>query len=500
MISSTLRGGGRKLALLAVGAGLAAASSAAAQISNLPPGAVVQPLPDRDSGAELRRHLLTLAQNPRSVSALIGAGRAALEMGDAQAALGFFARADEAAPRDARVKAGMGSALVRLEQGEAALGYFAEAAALGAPEIEIAADRGLAYDIAGNPRGAQRDYALVLRSRDDPEVRQRLALSLAISGERDAALNLIDPEVRRHDRAAWRTRAFVLALTGDAAGAHQAARVTMPVHAAEAMAPFLARLSALDPAQKAAAVHFGRFPADGRPSQMASSGAPGADPGAMAIAEGRAIQAGTAGLRPRNPEPEPASREPRRRPGAAEQRPSQAEPGRAGRQQPAPSVRTAQAQPPVQPPAEATAAEPENEPGFDEIAALVSTLPVEQRSSPPPPPPKQAEQRPPARREAPPRAAQAAHPSRHWVQIAGGSDKTALPREFNRLKAMAPDLLKGRTPYTTPLRFTNRLLVGPFDSDKEAQEFVNGLAGKEVAAFAWTSPAGQEIEKLAARR
>ena len=49
-----------------------------------------------------------------------------------------------------------------------------------------------------------------------PEVERRLALSLAISGQREAALRVIDGQLRRHDRAAWRTQAFVLALTGDA--------------------------------------------------------------------------------------------------------------------------------------------------------------------------------------------------------------------------------------------------------------------------------------------
>jgi hypothetical protein len=38
--------------------------------------------------------------------------------------------------------------------------------------------------------------------------------------------------------------------------------------------------------------------------------------------------------------------------------------------------------------------------------------------------------------------------------------------------------------------------VGPFDTFAAAQEFVNRLARAEVAAFAWTNPAGQEIERL----
>jgi hypothetical protein len=85
------------------------------------------------------------------------------------------------------------------------------------------------------------------------------------------------------------------------------------------------------------------------------------------------------------------------------------------------------------------------------------------------------------------------------VQVAGGADKAALPREFTRLQTKAPKLLAARTAWTAPLKATNRLLVGPFKSDKEAQEFVNELGKASVSGFAWTSDAGQKIEKLAAK-
>lgn len=119
-----------------------------------------------------------------------------------------------------------------------------------------------------------------------------------------------------------------------------------------------------------------------------------------------------------------------------------------------------------------------------DIAEVVNALPPELASPPS------------AAREAPPRAAQSAHPSRHWVQIAGAANRAGLPSELARLRGLAPDQLGRRAAYTTPLRFTNRLLVGPFDSNADAQEFVNQLARRNVAAFTWTSPAGQEIERL----
>jgi hypothetical protein len=92
-----------------------------------------------------------------------------------------------------------------------------------------------------------------------------------------------------------------------------------------------------------------------------------------------------------------------------------------------------------------------------------------------------------------------AEPARIWVQVAGGADKAALPREYTRLKTKAPKLLAARAAWTTPLKATNRLLVGPFKTDEEAQEFVNELQKLSLSGFAWTSGAGQKIEKLSAK-
>lgn len=92
-----------------------------------------------------------------------------------------------------------------------------------------------------------------------------------------------------------------------------------------------------------------------------------------------------------------------------------------------------------------------------------------------------------------------AEESRTWVQIAGGADERAFPSEWRKLRDKAPDLLADRTAWTTPLKATNRLLVGPFENGRDAQDFVNKLGGKGITAFAWTSAQGQAIAKLAAK-
>jgi Flp pilus assembly protein TadD len=244
------------LALLGAAAWFAPAEAARGQN---PTGGVQPSLPSDPLSTNLR----ILADSPHNVGALIGAGKAALELGDAQGALTFFARAEQDAPQDGWAKKWEGSALVQLEQPAAAIKYFRDAVSLGVPEAAVAGDRGLAWDISGDPRRAQRDYRLALSQGSDPEVTRRLALSLAISGDREQALQLLQAQLDRRDRAAYRTRAFVLALTGDRQDADRAVESALPAQQAAGLEPFLARLPSLSLADRARAVHLGHFPGNG---------------------------------------------------------------------------------------------------------------------------------------------------------------------------------------------------------------------------------------------
>jgi Flp pilus assembly protein TadD len=212
--------------------------------------------------AALARYVRTLASDPREFSSLVGAGRAAIALGDAQAAAGFFARADEVNPRSPLPQAGMGAVSVANGEPRAALPYFTRAQQLGAPVASFAVDRGLAYDLMGQQKQAQSDYRLALDGPDADEARRRLALSLAISGDRAGALEAIAPLSARGDAACGRVRAFILALTGDSKGAMVAIDAAMPGSWAS-VSPFLQRLPGLQPGQKAAAVNLGIFPDPG---------------------------------------------------------------------------------------------------------------------------------------------------------------------------------------------------------------------------------------------
>lgn len=503
----------------------------------------------------LSSYLRELAGNPNSLSALIGAGQAALGVGDGNAALGFFARADEQAPRNGQVKAGLARALLMVDNPRDALRMFDAAVGLGIPEAEIAGDRGLAFDLRGDQKRAQRDYALALSRGPNDEITRRYALSLGISGDRETALRLIDPLLYKRDQAAWRARAFVLAMTGDQAGAGQIVRQVMPERMAQAMVPFLQRLPTLRAAEKAAAVHLGEMPSDGVRSAAAAPVDDGPPPPPVRIAEpvetrppvtrqptprearrrsgatASGVPTQTAQVTPAPaPSSAPTSLPPEQRGDLAaimqDIRSAAATPSRRGATAPTDrTTRLAQAAPaatrgapkPTEPaPAKGVKARPET----------VDTADADKPDSPKKPSAAQAKKKgAPADPKKTPEVAdgkkkpdatdgkkkpeladakkkpdpkgkkakeEAKAPPRIWVQLASGSNAAAMPKEWKRVQSKAPGALKGRAPSTAP----GRLLVGPFKSDAEAQAFVGKLRKEGVSSFQWDSPAGAKVGKL----
>ena len=246
-------------ALFACASGLAvvAAAPATAQGSYSPY--------NETPAAALARYVRALAADPKDFNSLIGAGRAALELGDAQAAAGFFARADEVEPRSPLPQEGMGAVEVANGDAKAALPYFRRAEQLGASQSVIGCDRGLAYDLLGQQAKAQADYRAALSGADADEASRRLALSLAISGDKAGAIGAITPLAQKGDSSVARVRAFVLALTGDPRDAMTAIDAAMPGSWSR-VAPFLQKLPALSAGEKAAAVNLGIFPDANQPA------------------------------------------------------------------------------------------------------------------------------------------------------------------------------------------------------------------------------------------
>ena len=213
-----------------------------------------------ESQRQLTEALGFIAADGSNWFALSQAGRAALALGDARAAVGFLARAEALSPRDPVIKAALGAAMVQLEDPQQAMRYFEAAIAAGGLDRAYLGDRGLAFDLLGDQRRAQADYAVAAQSNPSAELTRRHAISLGISGQPDEAIRMLGPLLRAQDRAAWRSRAMIVAMNGRPDEARQIARTTMPPQLAEALDPYFALMDRLTPDQLAAASHFGRFP------------------------------------------------------------------------------------------------------------------------------------------------------------------------------------------------------------------------------------------------
>jgi hypothetical protein len=87
---------------------------------------------------------------------------------------------------------------------------------------------------------------------------------------------------------------------------------------------------------------------------------------------------------------------------------------------------------------------------------------------------------------------------RYWVQVASGANRSDLGKEWDKVKGKSR-LLAGRTPSSSPWKASNRLVVGPFKTDEEAQQFVNQLGKQGVSGIQWTSRKGVSVEKLQAK-
>ncbi|MEQ1497837.1 MAG: tetratricopeptide repeat protein, partial [Novosphingobium sp.] len=236
-----------------------------AQVAPAPPAGavsqpVVQPVPERSAGMRLNDALNKLARNPQDVEALIAAGRASLDLGDVQAAIGFYQRADTLWPGSVRVKAGLAGAHVLAGDPITAIDLFNQAEKLGPLDAAALSDRGLAYDLVGDNQTAQQYYRRSLGLAGNDETSRRLALSHAIAGDKRGMDLALAPLLERNDKAAWRTLAFGQAILGNMTSAETIVRQSVPENLAEKLVGYMGFMPRLTPAQQATAANLGIFP------------------------------------------------------------------------------------------------------------------------------------------------------------------------------------------------------------------------------------------------
>jgi hypothetical protein len=96
-------------------------------------------------------------------------------------------------------------------------------------------------------------------------------------------------------------------------------------------------------------------------------------------------------------------------------------------------------------------------------------------------------------------AAAKRNPARVWVQIATGRNDSGLGITFRRIRSDNEAALKGLSAWSAPYKATNRILVGPMKSAASARELVAKLAKNGLSAMTYSSDAGEEVEKIAAK-
>ncbi len=517
--------------------------------------AVVQPLPPA-AADDLNDALMRLAADRHDVDALIAAGLASLDLDDIDAAIGFLGRAQELSPQNPRIAEGMGAAYVRSGRPVDAIRFFEQADKSGISNSSLWADRGLAYDLVGQNATAQDAYRRALSLKDENSVRQRLALSYAIEGSRQPFEETLRPLIAKQDVAAIRTRAFGLAVLGDADDAIALARTVMPQDMASKLEPYLRFMPRLTKSQQAAAANLGIYPSASRigrddpriASAAGTVGTPGAADASLAptgaqLAAAPIVQQPVESARGKSgqttatvqetpasmPEvakatPPPAALPPKETvvAGKSEPRVAAADSGNGEAMGPPassqpvliasanlgqPESRTTQgaslaaadtgAGPEVaQTPASTRVAENVPASGALDLATAFADFSTPTQVAPVGGNVVDISTIKPKREvkeEAAPPPPPA--PKRIWLQLGIGQNRNLLRGDW-RLKYRKFDVLKGKGPFVTPLGQTNRLLAGPFDSVSAARAALNALSADGVESFVWTSPEGQEVEDL----
>ncbi len=211
-----------------------------------------------------------LGIDPGFVPALRASTEVALAMRMPQA-LSYAERWVRATPKDGLAHLAVGAALVQQNRPTEAQKSFALAEAAGGPPAAIAMQRGLAFDLLGQSRNAQIAYADAMqRVPGDRSIVEHLALSLAIGGDNEAAMQLLQPEAEKASGqpSFERTLVLVHALGGRRDLARRIATANLSPQAAAGAGDVLERIASLPtPAAKAAAVHLGILPDAGRPTQ-----------------------------------------------------------------------------------------------------------------------------------------------------------------------------------------------------------------------------------------
>ena len=233
-----------------------------------------------------------LARYPDDADAMRNAALAAVRLGDLQTA-GKLASRASGGPAASWPEAVQASLMAQRAEARGAVQLFLRAEAAGTDLTDFAAERGLAYDLAGDQPSAQYHYARAMRMGYGgeglgAEATRRYALSLAISGQFAEGERLLAPLIARQDRSAWRVRAFMLAIAGRTQEAVTVIETILPPALAAQISPYMRQMPSLSRGQQAGAALLGLFPAQVSPDDgNTAASVPAARAGADLTPAGR---------------------------------------------------------------------------------------------------------------------------------------------------------------------------------------------------------------------
>ncbi|MDP6572420.1 MAG: tetratricopeptide repeat protein [Rhodospirillales bacterium] len=192
-----------------------------------------------------------------SAAPLIALGETAYAAEAYQESAEAYRDAITLAPEDAAARLGYGKTLIALGLPRQAAAQFRRALDVDAKNPQASSGLGVALDLMGDHRGAQERYKAAIKMA--PEVlslRNNLAMSLALSGDYDAAIRHL-AEIAGDPAATARTRqnlALVYGLAGEVGKAAEIGRLDLDEAEVRNNLAYYARLRALSPAARSAAI------------------------------------------------------------------------------------------------------------------------------------------------------------------------------------------------------------------------------------------------------
>jgi Flp pilus assembly protein TadD len=168
--------------------------------------------------------------DPQRAKPLVSLGQVLTEMRVPDQAAEAFSAALVIEPRNVEALRGLGTAQLALHQPEQAIPPLKEALAVSANDFRVLNALGVAFDLTGDRRGAHQYYRTGLKlAPDNAPLRSNYALSLALAGDTEEAVETIAPlaAAPMSSPQQRQTVALVYGLAGKQREAEQLARMDL---------------------------------------------------------------------------------------------------------------------------------------------------------------------------------------------------------------------------------------------------------------------------------